>query len=385
MIASSRRQDKQEPASIRQTRKISSIEGLRGLLALWVVFGHTLAAAGLGANWRGPFAVLAAGGNAVHVFIIVSGFVIFYLLDSAREGYGQFIFRRALRLYPAYLICLMASVFVLSLEVQVYTEAPWPHSLNDGRVQIALASLAYLPQQLLAHLTMMHALLPDHVLPYSNYAILGPAWSLSLEWQFYIIAPALFWMFGRSAATALAAIALACAAHFLIGGNEGILPRHVPMFAFGIASYFVWREQPVFGHPLLMIIGVALAYLLTHMPAVVIWACVFLAALHPGALGARFVNAVLQSPVLLALGRWSYSIYISHALVLVLSMSMLGAVDAKMVGQWPFFGLLLVITVAGTLAVSVALYRFVEAPCIEWGRRAVKLRPERVGRIHREA
>jgi peptidoglycan/LPS O-acetylase OafA/YrhL len=174
---------------VRTIGKIQSIEGLRGILALWVVLSHTLAAAGLGTHWRGPFAVLAVGGNAVDVFIIVSGFVIFYLLDTAHEGYVRFIWRRALRLYPVYLVCLLASLLVLPAAVQAFAAAPWPHPLNASRVQIAHNTMAFLPQQIAAHLAMVHSLIPDSLLPNANYAILGQAWSLSLEWQFYVLAP----------------------------------------------------------------------------------------------------------------------------------------------------------------------------------------------------
>ena len=257
-------------------RKITSIEGLRGVLALWVVFGHTLQAAGLGEHWRGPFAVLAAPYNAVQAFIIVSGFVIFYLLDSAREGYGRFLWRRGLRLYPAYIVCLLVSVLMQSAVLQAYTQAPWPNYANDGKVQITLNSIAFLPAQLAAHLTMTHSLIPDHILPYSNYAILGQAWSLSLEWQFYVVAPLLFWALLRGYFAAVMVIAVACAAHFLIGGNDGVLTRHIPMFAVGIVSYLLWRQPGRPDWPLLVPGGIALAYLVTHDSAVVIWAAVFL-------------------------------------------------------------------------------------------------------------
>ncbi|MFX9669204.1 hypothetical protein ABTU75_20035, partial [Acinetobacter baumannii] len=62
---------------------IPEIEGLRGLMALWVVFDHM-------ANWAGYVALgnqqpswyinlLIKGGAAVEVFIAISGFVIFFL------------------------------------------------------------------------------------------------------------------------------------------------------------------------------------------------------------------------------------------------------------------------------------------------------------------
>jgi peptidoglycan/LPS O-acetylase OafA/YrhL len=352
---------------------LRSIEGLRGVLALWVVCGHALGAAGLGAHWRGPFAVLADGVNAVDTFIIVSGFVIFYLLDTAKEGYGRFLFRRALRLYPVYLVCLAASVPMLPLVAHVFASAPWSHPLNDARVHIAASGMAFLPQHILAHLLMVQSLLPDRILPFSNVAILGQAWSLSLEWQFYVVAPAFFWLFRRGSGFAVAAIAVACGMHFLTAGEAGVLPRHIPMFALGIASYFVWRACTAPDWPLLMIGGTALAFLLTHTPGVVLWVAVFLAALQPRAIGASAMNRVLESRPLLALGRWSYSIYLSHFAVLTSAMAGLEASGAKSLGQWPFFGLLLLLTAGGALVVSFLLYQFVEAPCIAWGRRMASI------------
>jgi len=357
-------------------RKIRSIEGLRGLLALWVLFGHTLAAAGLGEDWRGPFRILATGGYAVEVFIAVSGFVIFYLLDGARESYGRFLVRRFLRLYPVYFVCLIASVLILRLDLQAYTDAPFSHPLNDHRIEIAQHSLDFLPQQLLAHIFMVQSLIPDFLLPNSNYAILGQAWSLSLEWQFYVLAPLLFVFLARGGRAALAVIVLVCAAHFLFTGNEGFLPRHLPFFALGTGSYFLWRLPWRPSSPLLAPVVVALAYLLTAGPGIVIWSAVFMAAYQREAIGATWVNPVLEHPISLAVGRISYSIYLSHGMVLAGSMLCLERMNASAFGRWPFFVLLFPVTLSGTLALSWALYQWIEAPFIALGKRQGRaLRP----------
>ncbi len=34
-------------------------------------------------------------------------------------------------------------------------------------------------------------MVPENVMPFAGTAFLGPAWSLSLEWQFYLVAPVL--------------------------------------------------------------------------------------------------------------------------------------------------------------------------------------------------
>ncbi len=349
--------------------RIASIEGLRGILALWVLFSHVVSAAGLGEDWTGLARVLYVGTHAVDAFIIVSGFVIFYLLDTAREGYGRFLARRALRLYPVYLIALLVSAALLPATIAAYRAAPFPHPHNDYLVAIAEASWERLPAHMAAHLTMLHAMVPAWRLPHTNYAILTQGWSLSLEWQFYVLAPALLWALLRGRTTALAAIALASALSLVPHGGQGFLPHHVGGFATGIACYVVWRSQPRLDWPLLLPAGVALAFLVTRDPALVVWSAVFLATLAPASLGAAAVNRVLQSRPLLTLGRWSYSIYLVHTIVLVPALVVLTAGGAAVLGRWGFLALLLALTLAGTLVLAALLYRFVEAPCIAFGRR----------------
>ncbi len=85
-------------------QRIRAFESLRGLLALWVVAYHAALTAGMHAeSWRFPLNLLGKGEYAVDIFIILSGFVIFALLDNSRETYGVFLIRRAFRLYPIYL------------------------------------------------------------------------------------------------------------------------------------------------------------------------------------------------------------------------------------------------------------------------------------------
>lgn len=75
-------------------------------MALWVVMGHvalTFNIPDLEANplWK----ILGENGRAVNVFIILSGFVIFHLLNTKKERYERYIARRFLRLFPAYTKC----------------------------------------------------------------------------------------------------------------------------------------------------------------------------------------------------------------------------------------------------------------------------------------
>src|SRR3954471_23741358 len=93
--------------------RVTELEGLRGLLAWWVVAGHLLVVAGIpGAALPLPFRILLRGDIPVDVFIILSGFVIFMLLDKGRDTFPSFITRRFFRLFPTYLCCLSAMLLV---------------------------------------------------------------------------------------------------------------------------------------------------------------------------------------------------------------------------------------------------------------------------------
>ncbi len=352
-------------------RRIQIVEGLRGILALWVLFAHVLASAGLGTHWVGPFSILANGVNAVDVFIIVSGFVIFYLLDTSRESYQQFIWRRFLRLYPVYLICLVVSALTIKLVIYDYSHAPWPTSVHNIMVMIANTSYALLPYHLIAHLTMTHSIIPDHVLLYSDYAILGPAWSLSLEWQFYLIAPLIFLSITRSVTSAYVMIIIAVALHATITGVEGCLPRHIPNFAVGIASYYLLKQSWRPTWPLLAPAGVALTYFMTRDPALTIWSIIFFVEFQSETLLSTAMRSFLESGILLWLGKISYSVYLSHMIVLTIMMALLYSGGAGSLGQWPFFILLLLSTVAGTLSLSWVLFVYVERPAIAFGKTPV--------------
>src|SRR5580698_7425705 len=79
-------------------KRVHEFEALRGFLALWVVIGHCFRDTGYMPKDLGHFGLLADPGFAVDVFIALSGFVIFDLVETKHEGYGPFITRRFFRI-----------------------------------------------------------------------------------------------------------------------------------------------------------------------------------------------------------------------------------------------------------------------------------------------
>jgi peptidoglycan/LPS O-acetylase OafA/YrhL len=98
--------------------KIGALEGLRGLMAWWVVLGHL----SVSFDWSLP--LVDNNTLAVDVFIVLSGFVIARLIDRKAEGYAPFITRRAFRLFPLYLVVLAVSVSLLWVQLGAWAEIP---------------------------------------------------------------------------------------------------------------------------------------------------------------------------------------------------------------------------------------------------------------------
>lgn len=102
-------------------RYIKELEGLRGLMAIWVVLGHSLAALPI-INKHVPPTLLNS--YAVDVFIILSGFVIFFMIDNKKQSYPQYIIQRFFRIFPLYLLILAVSVFLINFTRDVFLIYP---------------------------------------------------------------------------------------------------------------------------------------------------------------------------------------------------------------------------------------------------------------------
>src|SRR5580704_18312202 len=88
-----------------------TLDVIRGFLSCVVFAVHVVWFSG----YRGSTQE-AIGSYAVDGFIILSGFVITQLLVIKKEAYGVFIFRRFMRLFPAFAVCI-----VLVLLIRPYT------------------------------------------------------------------------------------------------------------------------------------------------------------------------------------------------------------------------------------------------------------------------
>jgi peptidoglycan/LPS O-acetylase OafA/YrhL len=361
--------------------KFKSIEGLRGWMAWWVVAGHAMRLTGTAQWLPAPVAkVVMKTDIAVNVFIIVSGFVITHLLMNARESYSQYIWRRFLRIAPIYIFCLFLAIAVTDWYVHVFVELPW--SVRQGmRVDRLAETGEHWWTHLLAHLTLLHGLIPASVLKYSPSAFLAPAWSLSLEWQFYLVAPLILWLMTRGPQSALLTVGVLLGLSIIskvtvehLYQYPAMLLLSIQFFLVGIVSRLALQKLPPLKvRPEILMLAALAAVAYSRSVTLIIWTAFFIFVLRESGLLAdsKVLSAVQTvfgtNRVIRDLGKFSYSTYLVHVPIF--------AAVGHYYGQW--YGLhdpddmrnAIAIAIAVVLILSPLMYRLIEKPFIELGRR----------------
>ncbi len=351
-----------------EAAKIQSLEGLRGLMAWWVVVGHVSHSFG----WRLP--LTDRNTLPVDVFILLSGFVIARLIDRRGEGYGPYLTRRACRLFPPYLVVLAVSAVLLPVQLQAWTAAPFTDD-NRDRIFLAQQGLAHLPAHLAVHLALLQGLIPRSILPGAAYTIVGHGWSLSLEWQFYLVAPLIMaaLVAGKRIPglllVAFAALLIVLAPHFV----EGFLGARILHFLIGMGSYLALNrpgERRIWlGAVLaLAILAVALSGLWQIAP-LAIWALALASSSAPSHSPAHLPARALGSKPAVHFGEMSYSLYLVHMIPLfsaIFVLTRLGLTGAGLQAS------VLAATLIGSYALARLNFLFVERPAIALGARLTK-------------
>lgn len=370
--------------------RIIHIEGLRAFLAFWVLCSHVLCESGYTEATLNPIAKkLWQGWFAVDVFVIVSGFVIFYLLDHRREKYINFITNRFFRVWPLFIILFLVSI-PLS-QINGINKAAFfdlfPNSAIKVDSTIVPASLwsKNTFAHVLLHLPMLHGMVPEVLLPNAPSAYLAPAWSISLEWQFYLIAPLIFWRLQPLKRHSILLVSSGVVVAFFIGKfmpfveYGAFLPMHIEFFYIGGLSYFLFKKiQSSQVNVDLFPIGLALSILLLFYPKFnvymlpcAIWLSFFSILLDIQKAEApsyiNLISKIFSNPIAVYLGKISYSIYLSHMLVIIIAQYLLLKLSPALSQEGHMYALG-AITIIFTVGISHVLYKLIELRGIAFGK-----------------
>ncbi|MGH6761119.1 MAG: acyltransferase family protein [Phyllobacterium sp.] len=344
--------------------RIDELEGLRGLLAAWVVIVHLLPAAGIEPNALGVFKPLFGELIRVQVFCIMSGFVIFMMMAKVKEDYPVYIARRLRRIYPVYILAFGLSILFSGIAYEALQQARFGSIRNAGRIDLLDAGFSQWPQHVLAHVTLTHGIIPHNWLPSGAYTFLGQAWNISTEFQFYLIAPLVFWCLHRqnliTRGIYIAGLLFAC---LLLRQwpNSASLGKYIIYFATGILSYYAWKldwSDRRFFNP----VTVVLAALVIGWFKLAIggWIFIFGSALivRDQERSAGYTAGFLKHPVMIFLGGISYSLYLLHMIPLYFWMY---AINGLPLDKTAYFTLLTTLTFATAIPMSIMCNRYVES------------------------
>ena len=342
------------------TEEIRTFTGLRGVLAVAVMIDH-YAAVDFSAPF--PLSMLPHFYLAVDLFLLLSGFILGRTYEDRLRrlpfaaGYGMFLGRRIVRLWPLYALTTVACFGLVraGLLTFLHPDASW----------------AALGANLLA--------VQSWIWPGSS--LNGPGWSISTEWLANLLFPLLvplvlggsWWRAAGIAGLALAALA-GSAAWFgqlfdvpspgvvnVITG-PGAVGRCLGEFVLGMVCWRIrdragWAR--VLGQdrvvvPVLVGLSVLMQWTVLDVPFV-LGGAVLLTGLS---LETSRVARVLRSGVLMGLGRMSFSIYLVHITLLPVRDALAGWFAGF--GASESWGLAVMCTAALALGLAGLSWRFVE-------------------------
>ena len=322
------------------------LDGFRGLAVLLVLLAHSSNA---GYPLFGVLDFHHYGSVGVYLFFVLSAYLIDRQILTALERgtatprfWARFALRRFLRIYPLYLLALAVN---------------W--ALSSGGIPSPIHNLS----DVLRHLALLEGR--------------QVFWTIPVEFLYYILSPlvlALLWpLYRRRPVLAIAVLATALASLWYLRLQHVAMPiflRFLPVLGCGTLLALTQRRLRLPGG-----IGLALlALILTTVPTIarliygtssfhghsftlaygIAWALILYQALnHEFAL-----SALGRWLPLRALGALSFSVYLLHKPVLALAQHYLP-------DPWALPAFL-----AGTLAVSLLTYTFVERPLAQ-----LKFRP----------
>lgn len=316
------------PALVPQpAERLAFLEGIRGVLALYVATGHVFTMVDPSAVTGRPstappwLQALAApflyGHVAVAMFIVVSGFSLqLGLLQGGGSGgvgsVAGFFRRRAQRILPAYYAALVLSVAVAATITVRYPYPPFTTYLPVDAGAVA------------SHLLLVQNLWPDWM-----YRLNGVLWTIAIEAQLYLLFPAFARLQaarGRGVLLLLGA-ALPLVLTLLLGllfSPTYLRLWYAFLFVVGMAAAHLVYRPPLRGRrvevwigafALLGLLGGAAAMRLSRshplldVPLGIALACLCaLGTMGGGGLAIRLLGA----RPLAALGGFSYSLYLVH-------------------------------------------------------------------------
>ncbi|PEJ98148.1 acyltransferase family protein [Bacillus wiedmannii] len=358
------------------SKRIKELDSIRGLAALTVVFGHfCLMLPSLPNSIKfSPLRFLWAGGEAVIVFYVLSGFVLSMALYHSKTNYWGYLIKRFVRIYIPYYFWIIVTfvLFILFSPYEVVGLRDWFYDRWQGSIT-KLDSIN--------HFVLLNNFFTENYNPV--------IWSLAQEMRISIVFPLLFLLFYKLnwKKTILFALSFSFISVFLnmlhIGEAEGFYNGYADtlhftsMFMVGMLLFkhqekliYSYRNMKKFKKGFLIALGIILylysiliygfsrndtTFLLKDW-GVVMGVSIFIIMVMSN----LKVKILLNKSVFVYLGEISYSIYLCHFPIMMVLFKLLYT-------KIPIF-FLLTLCITMTLLFSIISYHLIEKKCINWAK-----------------
>lgn len=343
--------------SIATPTRLDHVQALRGVAAFLVLMAHLMQIENRTATNPVLPDQLDWGMMGVDLFFVISGFIMVYITRDWRAGGGrklpEFLFARASRIYPLYWIVSAALLVVWLI-----------------RPELVFSSSPNAPQWL-------NSLL---LVPANAYPMLEVGWTLVYEMMFYILFAIILILPSRRRPAGLAVwAALVIAGNQLGGQSAGAIPFHLFSalsleFLAGAATALIFLRYQA-SRPLAYgLVGVGLmglgVWFFIGVPFQDEWPRVIRLTLPACALilGAAWLDrhGANAPTIAVTLGDWSYSLYLTHLLSLVLLAQLW-----TIAGLADMPALVLIVALIGfSLLIAGLTYHLIEKPLIHVAKHA---------------
>ncbi|WP_242215416.1 acyltransferase [Bacillus cereus group sp. BfR-BA-01383] len=368
------------------SKRIKELDSIRGLAAITVLIGHfCLMLPSLPNSVKfSPLRFLWAGGEAVIVFYVLSGFVLSMALYHSKTNYWGYLIKRFVRIYIPYYcwIIITFALFILFSPYEVIGLRDWFYDRWQGSIT---------KLDIINHFVLLNNFFTENYNPV--------IWSLAQEMRISIVFPLLFLLFYKMSwkKTILFALSFSLISIFLnmlhIGKAEGFYNGHADtlhftsMFMVGMLLFkhqekliYLYKNMKKFKKGFLIALGIILylysiliygfsrngtTFLLKDW-GVVIGVSIFIIM----AMSNLKVKAFLNKNVFVYLGEISYSIYLCHFPIMMVLFKLLYS-------KIPIF-FLLILCITMTILCSIVSYHLIEKKCINWAKQTTTKFQKRV-------
>ncbi len=310
-------------------QRIGVINALRAFAALFVAWGHFVAGQGKYLSLSGKYGYLG-----VHIFFVISGFVIPWSLYRARyalRDYLRFLLKRNVRLYPPYLASIVITILATN-----FIMAP---KLGLPRVDVTGPSL-------LAHFAYLNDLIH---LPWVNVVY----WTLASVFQWYLLVGVMFPLLAtRSKLARFAGLAGMMAAYFTVG-HDRLIFHSIPIFLVGV-FVFQYRTNLIALREMLGLIAVMVLAMIGPIGWIVAGVSV--------TTGMLIAFSTFHSRRMDRVGDVSYSLYLLH---LPIGVTLIGCLSHWLPFSGSYMIVLDVVGVAASGLAAWAMYQVIEKPSQE--------------------